>query len=353
MANKDYYGILGVKKDASPEDIKKAFRHLARKYHPDVNPGNKEAEEKFKEINEAYQVLGNADKKAQYDKFGTSAFSQEDLSGFRSSNFNFEDLFSDFGLGDIFDIFSGGRGRGSYDDYEEGADLRYDLEISLEDAFYGVKRTIEIPVSKVCDKCKGEGAEPHYLKECDKCHGTGQIKNVRQHGYSQFISVTTCDKCRGRGKIATKLCEKCKGAGRIEKSEKIEIKIPKGINNGQSLRIPGRGEPGKNAPDGDLYVFIHVENDSEFERDEENLIMEKEIELATAIFGDKIMIKGIDKEIKLKIPPGTQSPTTFRLKGEGMTLLNSNRRGDLFVKVTVDIPKLSRFKEKEFRKMVG
>jgi molecular chaperone DnaJ len=352
MANKDYYKILGVNKEASPEEIKKAFRHLARKHHPDVNPGNKEAEEKFKEVNEAFQVLGNAEKKAQYDQFGTSAFSQEDMSGFRSQNFNFEDLFSDFGFGDIFDIFGRGDGRGRREDYEEGADLRYDVEISLEDAFSGIKKTIEIPISVICDKCSGEGAQAEFIKVCDKCSGSGQIKNIRRHGYSQFISVAACDKCRGRGKIAEKHCDKCHGKGRVEKNEKIELKIPRGVDNGQYLRIAGKGEPGKNAPDGDLYVVIHITSHPVFQRDEENISMDKNISLLTAISGDKITIKGIDKDIKLKIPTGTQSHTVFRVKGEGMPLLDSNKRGDLFVKVIVEIPKLDKRKAEAVKSII-
>ncbi len=352
MANKDYYETLGVGKDASAEEIKKAFRHLARKYHPDVNPGNKEAEEKFKEINEAFQILGNPEKKAQYEQFGRSAFSQDDLSGFRSSGFNFEDLFSDFGLGDIFEIFRGGRGRPRTQDYEEGADLRYDIEINLEDAFYGIKKTIEIPIAKACDKCNGEGAEPEFLKACDKCNGTGQMRNIRRQGYSQFISVATCDKCNGKGKTATKLCSQCNGRGRTEKNQKIEISIPKGVDNNQYLRIPGKGEPGKNAPDGDLYVVIHIKKHDFFERDEENLYFEREIGLITATAGEKIKIKGIEKELKLKIPPGTQSHTNFRIKGEGMPLLNSNKRGDLFIKITVKIPKLNKIKAQELNKII-
>jgi len=349
MAEKDYYKILGVSKEASQEEIKKAFRQLARKYHPDVNQGNKEAEEKFKEVNEAFQVLGNSQKKAQYDQYGSSAFSAEDLAGFRSQRFNFDDLFSDFGFGNIFDIFNHGKRRES-EDYEEGADLRYDLEITLEEAFTGIKKTIEIPLHEVCKKCNGLGAEEKSLKECDKCHGTGEIRMTRKQGFTQFVSVSPCDKCRGAGKIATKYCEVCKGKGEIEKIQKIEVKIPKGINHGQYLRIEGKGELGRNAPAGDLYIVIHIKKHPIFKREEENLFLDKKIDLITAIFGGKIEIQGIDKKIKLKIPSATQSHTPFRLEGQGMPFVNSRGRGDLFVRVIVDIPKVSSDKEKHFRK---
>jgi len=352
MAEKDYYKILGVSKEASQEEIKKAFRHLARKYHPDVNQGNKESEEKFKEINEAFQVLGNPDKKQQYDQYGSSAFSQEDLRGFRSQGFNFEDLFGDFGFGDIFEIFNSKRNQREYEGYEEGADLRYDLEITLGEAFFGIKKIIEIPVHEMCKKCNGLGAEEKNFKECDKCHGVGEIRIARKQGFTQFVSVSPCDKCHGRGKIATKYCEVCKGKGEVEKLQKIEIKIPRGINHGQYLRIEGKGELGKNAPPGDLYVVIRIKKHQTFKREEENLFLDKKIDLITAIFGGKIEIQGIEKKLKLKIPPATQSHTLFKLEGQGMPILNSKERGDLFVRIIVDIPKVSSNKEKHFKSLI-
>jgi molecular chaperone DnaJ len=348
MTEKDYYKILGVPKEASQEEIKKAFRQLARKYHPDVNPGNKEAEEKFKEVNEAFQVLSNPNKKQQYDQYGSSAFSQEDLRGFRNFHFNFDDLFSDFGFGDIFDIF-GRESRRKYEDYEEGADLRYDLEITLEDVFHGLKKNIEVPIHEKCRKCNGIGAEEKNLKECDKCKGSGEIRTARRHGFAQFVSVSPCDKCYGAGKIITKYCDICRGKGRLEKIQKIEIKIPKGINHGQYLRIEGKGESGKNAPSGDLYVVIHVKKNLIFKREDENLFLDKKISLTTAIFGGDIEIRGIDnKKIKIKIPSGTQSHTPLRLEDQGMPFINSKERGDLFVRIIVEIPKLDKDKKRLF-----
>ena len=352
MTNKDYYKILGVNKEASQDEIKKAFRQLARKYHPDVNSGNKEAEEKFKEINEAFQILGNSEKRAQYDQFGSSAFNQEDLRGFGDFQFNFNDLFSDFGFGDIFDIFSGRRSS-RREQYEEGADLRYDLEITLEDAFHGVRKTIEIPSHEICKKCRGLGAEEKFLKECDQCHGSGEIKFARKHRFTQFLSVTPCNKCKATGKIATKVCDLCKGNGQIEKKQKIDIKIPQGVNSGQYLRISGKGELGLNAPSGDLYVIIRIKKHFIFEREDENLFLDEKIDLDTAMFGEDIEIKGIDnKKIKLKIPAGTQSHTSFRLEGQGMPSINSSERGDLFIRIIVDIPKLSKDKKEIFRKFI-
>ena len=351
MAEKDYYKILGVEKNASPDKIKKAFRQLARKYHPDLNHNNQESEEKFKEINEAFQVLGDEKKKEQYDQVGSSAFNHENFSGFNNYETNFEDLFSDFGFGDIFNILNRGRNN-SRDDYLEGADLRYTLEITLEEAFYGVKKTFEIPIHETCNKCKGYGAEEVYLKECDKCNGSGNIKILRRQGFNQFVSVSHCNKCNGYGKIATKYCDNCKGKGKIEKNQMIEIKIPMGVNSGQYIRIEGKGESGRNAPPGDLYVVIHIKPHPKFKREDDNLFLDKKIDLSLAIFGGTLEIQGIDKKIKLKIPAGTQSHLHFKLRKQGMPILESRKRGDLFVKIILDIPKLNKDKEKIFKKLI-
>ena len=350
MAEKNYYKILGIGKESSSDEIKKAFRQLARKYHPDLNHNNKESEEKFKEINEAFQVLGNEKKKIQYDNLGSSAFSSQEMNGFDSQRPDFEDLFSDFGFGDIFNIFNRGRDN-ERGDYLEGVDLRYNIEITLEEAFYGVKKTFEIPVHETCNKCKGLGAEERYLKECDKCNGAGKIKILRRQGFTQFVSVSHCDKCNGYGKIATKYCDSCKGKGKIEKNQKIELKIPKGVNSGQYMRIEGKGELGINAPPGDLYVVIHIKPHPEFKREDENLFLDKRIDLITAIFGESTEIQGIDKKIKLKIPAGTESHTHFRLAKQGMSFIDSKKRGDLFVRIIVDIPKLDKDKEKIFKNL--
>ena len=348
MPEKDYYKVLGVSKNASQDEIKKAFRQLARKYHPDVNK-DAGAEDKFKEINEAFQVLGNPEKKAQYDQFGTSAFSQEDLRGFRNQKFNFNDLFRDFGFGDIFDIFN--HGTREYGDYEEGADLRYDLKITLEDAFKGLSTKIEIPCFVKCSACKGTGAKQGFLKECPDCEGRGEIRRIQRNMFTNIIKVMPCMKCHGTGKIATKLCEICNGEGKIKKIKKIEIKIPRGIDDGQYLRIAGEGELGKNGGlPGDLYIVVNIKEHKIFERREYDLFCNATIDLGTAILGGEIKIPTIDGKAKLKIPPGTQSHTIFKLKGQGMPVLHSKQRGDQLVKVIVDIPKKISKKQEQLLK---
>jgi molecular chaperone DnaJ len=345
MTKKDYYEILGVNKDASADEIKKAFRQHARKFHPDVNSGNKEAEDKFKEANEAYQVLGNSDKRAQYDKFGSSAFNSGD---FRQET-NFEDMFGDFGLGDIFEIFGGRKhNRRSKREEEEGADLRYDIEITLQEAFYGIKKTIVLPIHEVCKRCKGKGSEDKNLKECGHCRGTGELRTIKRMGHSQFISVGMCEYCEGTGKISSKKCTDCHGIGRIVKEQKIEVTIPKGISNGQYLRLTGKGEPGIDADNGDLYVVVHLTEDETFKRQGDNLFAKQKIELPLAIFGGDIDVKGIDNRmIKVKIPTGTQSNTTLRLDGQGMAKIDSSRRGDLYLTIEVAIPSVKKDKESE------
>ena len=350
MTEKNYYKILGVEKEASQDEIKKAFRRLARKYHPDVNHNNKESEEKFKEINEAFQVLGNEKKKEQYDSGGSSTFNHGNGGGFNSYESNFENLFSDLGYDDLYNLFTGGRSsrRGNY---KEGADLRKDIEITLEDAFYGVKKTFEINIPKTCENCDGVGAESKDMRECDKCKGAGQINMTRRQGFTRFLNVVTCDKCGGIGKTALKYCSVCIGKGKIQKSENIEVKIPKGVSSGQYLKLEGKGEGGRNAAAGDLYVVIHIKPHSEFKREDENLFLDKKIDLSIAIFGGTLEIAGIDKKIKLKIPAGTQSHAHFKLKKQGMPFLESKKRGDLFVRINIDIPYLDKSKEKSFKNL--
>src|SRR5208337_3862933 len=241
MAQKDYYELLGVKKDASQEEIKKSFRHLARKYHPDLNKGSKEAEEKFKEINEAYQVLSDPQKKAQYDQGGHIEFGPGDTSGYRPPSY--DDLFRDSGLGDIFNAFSGGSRRMRQ---RSGADLRYDIEVTLADAFYGTKNTVAVPHDFVCGTCHGTGAEPGYFRDCPTCRGTGEIRSPQNVGNRQMMNIAQCPDCGGSGKIIEKPCRTCHGAGTLQKTRRIEVTIPRGVEDGQFLRIAGEGEPGEN-----------------------------------------------------------------------------------------------------------
>lgn len=334
MADKDYYKILGVSKNATQEEIKRAFRHLARKYHPDV--AGKESEEKFKEINEAFQVLSDPKKRAQYDQFGSAAFRPEDFAGFRWPSF--EDLFRDFGFGDIFDVFSGFRER-TRTGPEQGADLKYNLEITLEDAFYGKVEKIEVPTFVACNSCNGTGAEHGSFKNCPECNGTGEIRRIRRSAFSQIVNIFTCNKCMGSGKIREKPCGICDGSGRIRKTKTIEVKIPKGVDNGSYLRIAGQGEAGYNGgPPGDLYVVINVKPHPIFDRRKNDLFCKTTISLGQAIFGSEIEIPTIGGKAKLRIPAGTQSHTVFRLRNQGMPDLHTHNRGDLLVKVVVKIP---------------
>ncbi|ATZ60916.2 MAG: molecular chaperone DnaJ [Methanosarcinales archaeon Met12] len=347
MEKNDYYEVLGISKNASQEEIKRAFKQLARKHHPDI--AGKDNEEKFKKINEAFQVLSDPQKRAQYDRFGHTAFRPEDFADFRG--FNFADLFRDSGLGDIFDAFSGFSRRSGRSRARRGADLRYDMEITLEDAFSGTTKKIDVPVFVACETCGGTGAKPGFLKECPECNGTGEIKRVQRSVFGQMVNIATCGNCGGYGKVIEKACDSCRGNGRVKKIKKVEIKIPKGVDNNQYLRIAGQGESGYNggAP-GDLYVTIHIKPHKIFERRGSDLLSESTINLAQAIFGDEIEVTTMSTKAKIKVPAGTQSHTVFRLGGQGMPDLHIHRRGDQLVKVVVKIPEKLSKRQKELLK---
>jgi len=328
MATGDYYEILGVKRDASPDDLKKAFRHLARKYHPDLN--------------KAYQVLGDPQKKAQYDQVGHAEFKPGDAASYKPPSY--DDLFRDFGLGDIFDAFSGGSRKTRR---QAGADLRYDLEISLTDAFYGTKNTVAVPHQFECPTCQGTGAQPGSMRNCPTCRGTGEIRSSRKSGGRQVMNIAACPDCGGSGKIIEQPCMTCHGRGVQPKTRRIEITIPRGVVDGQFLRIAGEGEPGENqGPPGDLYAVVHVKKHERFERQGADLYTTAVVGLATALLGGEITLPTLTGSAVLKIPRGTQSHSLFRLRGQGMPFMNSDSRGDLLVKVIVQIPaKLSRKQE--------
>jgi molecular chaperone DnaJ len=352
MDKKDYYEVLGVDRAASAEEIKKAFRQQAKKHHPDLNPGNKEAEEKFKELNEAFQVLSDPKKRAQYDQFGHSAFRPEDFAGFRT--FSWEDILRNFGFDDMFDLFSG-FGRRSSRGPREGADIRYDLDISLEDAFNGIKTTVEIPHFVECPTCKGAGAQPEHLKTCSTCKGSGQVRRVSRGPFGQMMNITTCHACGGTGKIIEQPCPECRGKGSVEKVQKIEITVPRGVADGQYLRVPAGGEPGtRGGPPGDLYVVIHIKPHAIYERQDADLYCKTTIDLGTALLGGEIEVPTLSGKATLKIPAGTQSHTVFRLRGQGMPYLNSGRKGDQLVKVVVHIPgKLTKRQKELVKEFVG
>ncbi len=362
MANRDYYEVLGVEKNATDADIKRAYRKMARKYHPDLNKDNpKEAEEKFKEVNEAYHVLSDADKRAQYDQLGHDAFKQASqggggpgaggFGGFGGGGFDFGGFGGQggFDMGDIFDMFTGGSRRRSSNGPEQGADLRYDMEITLREAAKGIRKKFSVTKNETCDHCHGSGAEPGSTVEtCQTCHGTGQQRIVRNSPFGQMVNVVTCQDCGGTGKIIKNKCSQCHGSGTIRKQKTIEVNIPAGADTGVRMRVSGEGEPGKRGgPRGDLYVYIYVKSDPDFERDGDDLYCSTNISFPTAALGSVIHVKTLDKEVELKIPAGTQSGTRFRIAGEGMPHLQSSYKGDLYVEVKVVVPKKLKEEQKE------
>lgn len=337
MAKRDYYEILGVAKTASDTEIKSAYRKLAVQYHPDKNPGNTEAEEKFKEAAEAYSVLSDQQKRAAYDRFGHSGAGGQGFGGFDAQGFsNIEDIFDLFGFGDMFG--GGGRGgRGGRSSAQRGADLRYDLEISLEEAATGKEQNLRIPRLEKCEECDGKGAEKGSEPEtCITCSGSGQMRY--QQGF--FSVMRTCPNCGGKGQIIKNPCKNCRGSGRVEKEKTLDIKIPAGVETGSRLRVNGEGEAGTNGgPTGDLYVVIHVAEHDMFERQGANLYASVPVSFAQAALGAEIQVKTLDAEESLKIPAGTQTGTVFRIKNQGMPILGGRGKGDLFVAVTLITPK--------------
>ena len=347
----DYYKTLGVGKGASQEELKKKYRKRAIKYHPDVNPDDKAAEAKFKEINEAYEVLGNQQKRTNYDQFGHAGpgMGGSGFEGFGGGGFNqgdFEDLFS--GFGDIFNAFSGGRRR---NEPQSGADLRYDLTLELEEAFSGISSKINVPRTETCSRCKGNGAEPGTTpKTCPECHGTGEVKQVQRTPLGNFMHVGVCHRCSGNGKIIDVPCTECHGKGTVRKTRSIEIQIPKGVDNDSHLKISREGEAGiKGGPAGNLYLVIHIKPHKIFERNGNDLYCKRTINLSQAVLGSEIEINTIDGKAKLKIPNGTQSHTVFKMRGQGMPDLHNGKRGNQFVKIDVLIPtKLSKQQKELF-----
>ena len=372
-AKRDYYETLGVDKGASKEEIKRAYRRLAKKYHPDLNKGDpKEAEEKFKEVSEAYEVLSDPQKRVNYDKFGHAGV-DFGPGGFEWSNFtrysDVEDIF-----GDVFRNFFGGNfgfsrtrggesifedifGRGGYTRAEEryrpraerGSDIRYDLEIDLEEAAKGMEKELNVSKEERCPSCGGTGASPGGLKTCSACGGTGQIKNVQRQGFAQFISISVCPRCGGRGEVVEKPCENCGGSGKIRVSKRISVRIPAGVDTGSRLRIAGEGGAGeRGGPSGDLYVVVHVREHEFFRREGSNLFCEVPVRFAQVVFGDEIEVRTIEGgKAKIKMPPGTQSNTVFRLKNRGMPDLRGHGRGNMLVRVKVVTPTKVSKKQKE------
>ncbi|QOL51182.1 molecular chaperone DnaJ [Massilia litorea] len=335
MAKRDFYEILGVAKGASEEEIKKSYRKLAMKYHPDRNPDNKEAEEKFKEVKEAYEMLTNPEKREAYDRYGHAGVDPNmggGGGGFGAGGFG--DAFGDI-FGDIFG--GGGRGRsaGGPQVYR-GADLRYNLEITLEQAANGFDTTIRVPSWDKCDTCHGSGAKPGTQPvTCTTCAGHGQVR--MQQGF--FSIQQTCPKCHGSGKMIPEPCPSCSGAGRIKRNKTLEVKIPAGIDNGMRIRSTGNGEPGTNGgPSGDLYVEIHIKPHAVFQREGDDLHCEMPISFTKAAIGGEIEVPTLTGKVSFTVPEGTQTGKTFRLKGKGIKGVRSGYAGDLFCHMVVETP---------------
>jgi len=332
MANKrDYYEILGVARNATPEELKTVYRKLALKYHPDRNPGDKESEEKFKEAAEAYEVLHDPQKKAIYDQYGHQGLEGSGFSGFGG----FEDIFSSFS--DIFEDFFGfGNGRRSQSRSQRGADLRYDLTLSFMEAAFGIEKEINLEKKEPCSACNGTRSEPgSHPEACRHCHGSGQLS--RNQGF--FTVRTTCHYCRGAGQTISHPCKNCRGAGQVIINKKVSVKIPAGVDSGSRLRLTGEGESGANgASSGDLYVFIQVEPHEVFERHENDVYCRIPISFVQAALGDKITVSTLNDRKSVEIPKGTQPGDLIRLQSEGIPHLRHNRRGDLIIQIAIKTP---------------
>ncbi|MBI5555641.1 MAG: molecular chaperone DnaJ [Elusimicrobia bacterium] len=358
MANskKDYYELLGISRSAAGKEIKDAYRQLALKYHPDKNPGNKETEEKFKEINEAYEVLSDSQKKQLYDQYGHAGvgaggpgagpgFGGYDFSGFGGGAGGSGDLGDIFG--DIFEgVFGQRTGRsGKRSSAVRGADLRFDATLDFRDAVFGIELSLSIPRHESCSRCGGSGAKPGAnRKTCPTCKGAGKMR--LSQGF--FSLVQTCPKCQGEGTVIEASCPECRGSGKKANTASIKVKIPAGVDEGSSLRVRGEGEAGEHGgPGGDLYVVIHVKKDPDFEREGNDLIMEKHVSFAQAALGAEITVPVLEGNVTMKVPAGTQGHTVFKLKQKGVPYLSGRGRGDLLVKIVVDVPKNLSEKEKQ------
>ena len=358
--NKDYYELLGVGRDASQEEIKRAFRQLAKKYHPDANPGDAAAETKFKEINEAYDVLSDPVKRSNYDNYGNPNGPFASSGGNRASgggSYNpFGDPFGGFTFGNIFDDLDKMFGGGRKTDVGpiRGEDLETELELTLEEVFHGVIKEIRIPRRETCPHCKGNGAEPGAkIITCPTCNGRGTVSRTVNTMLGHFSTVTTCPRCHGKGKYAEKECRECRGNGEVERTKAVTVKVPQGADTGLRLRLTGQGNAGKRGGTaGDLYVNIIVAPHELFKRREDDLILEKEISLPLAGLGGTVTVPTLEDEVELSIPKGTQPGDVLRLRGKGMPRLRHRSKGDLLVKVKIKIPSKLSAKQREALKQL-
>ena len=367
--SKDYYGVLGVSKNASQDEIKKAFRKLAHQYHPDKNGSGNEA--KFKEINEAYQVLGKVEKRKQYDQFGSAFNNAGGFSG-QASGFNWQDFarqagaqgaggyrtninFEDFDLGDIFGDFFGG-GRRSASRRSQGNDLEYRMEISLKESAFGAEKIINIDKQDTCDGCSGKGYDDKAkIIICPECKGSGRVVSQQRTVFGVFQTQGVCPTCQGEGKKPDKFCAKCHGAGRVQKSKQLKIRIPAGINQGESIKLAGEGEVGeKGSLAGDLYITFVIKPEIGFKREGYDILSKEKINIVQAALGDKIEVKTLEGVVKLKIPAGIESGQVFKLIGKGAHKLYGRGRGDQLVEIEVKTPKrLSRKAKKLMEELSG
>lgn len=354
MSKRDYYEVLGVSKTATQDELKKAYRKLARKYHPDLNKDNAEAAEKFKECNEAYSVLSDEQKRAQYDQFGHAAFENGGMGG--GGGFGGAGGFGGFGgsgMEDIFDMFFGGQGgrggRSSKAGPQRGADLRFDLEISFEEAAFGLEKEINLYRDEVCDHCHGEGAEPgSKVETCPECNGSGYVRFTQNTMFGQMVNERPCSRCKGEGKIISEPCKECRGKGTVKRNKKLKVKIPAGVDNGSRLRVSNEGEAGaKGGPSGDLYVYLYVKPHKFFERDGTTVLCEVPINIVQATLGADIKVPTLDGQVTMKIPEGTQPGKVMRIKGKGIPNLRNSSRGDQLVRIKVVVPTKLSDKQKD------
>ncbi|MCK5146072.1 molecular chaperone DnaJ [bacterium] len=340
MSKQDYYKVLGLERNASPEEVKKAYRQMAIKYHPDKNPGDEQAEEMFKEAAEAYEVLRDVNKRQQYDRFGHD--SMRGASGFGGAGVDFDpfDVFRSFmdGFGGFGDIFGGGSTRRSGP--QRGNDLQIRLALTLGEVATGVEKTLKIRRQVQCDKCEGSGAKSDSdVKTCTVCHGSGQVRQATRSILGQFVNVTICTNCQGEGKVITKPCPSCYGQGRVKGEATVKVKIPAGVASGNYLTVRGEGDSGpKGGPSGDVIVFIEEKSDSRFERHGDDILYTLPMSLTQAVLGDEVAIPTLSGKAKLKIEAGTQSGKILRMRGRGIPHLNSHGKGDQLVKLVVWIP---------------
>lgn len=338
---RDNYEVLGVDRNASEQDIKKAYRKLARQYHPDVNPGNKEAEEKFKEVTDAYDVLSDPEKRARYDQFGHADPGQ---GGFDAG-----------GFGDIFDMFFGGGGGQRRNGPQRGSDLRYAMTLTFEEAVFGVEKEIQVPRDETCMDCQGSGAAPGtHPTTCSQCQGTGQVKVTQRTPFGQIQTARTCPTCHGEGRTVSSPCSTCHGQGKVRKVKTLKINVPEGSEDGLNLRLSGDGEAGtKGGPPGDLYIVLQVKPHKFFERDGNDVYCEIPITFVQAALGAEIDVPTLDGVVKMKVPEGTQTSTIFRLRGHGVPRRRGTGRGDQHVRVVLTTPTKLNDKQKKLLREFG